>query len=887
MCSWKKNGLTAILLVILALSFLAMYSGFNASGSGIDSSIKYLFVVEFSHLDIGFTAPPDELEEFYKTLIDKVISYCNTCPYYRWTVESIWQLEKWMERSSPSEINQFFNLVKEGRISIMGGYANMHTGAMGHEEINRFLYPAEKLRKEWNISIETVIQNDVPGYSWDLPQVLAKSGIKYMVTGINAWLGGGTSIPMRDIPFYWQGPDGSKVLTWISFDAYVEGFTTYGLTDLQNAYQKLSEKLPELENAGYPYDAVLVLRALDNGDANLNMVQLAIQWNNTYDNPKIVIATPEMFFHYIEKKYGDNFSVYSGDWAGLWDMLSITQPQSVAKNRWAHDNVITAEKISSINTLFGTQAYRLEDFNLIYKKMMEFDEHNTGGAPWPGLMTQEEAERQNRILCGYADTAYNMTVTILQSGLKSLASKIKTDGPSIIVFNPLSWNRTDIARLKLSEHFDPKIPFNIVDPETGKYVDYQIDLSKRELLFVAENVPALGYKRYDINLGFPKDPDSVYVNGTTIGNQFYEVTIDETDGHITSIYDKEAKRELVNPSSKFGFKFNKAIKCTKDQYLSGAYSYVPTGTCQISVGLNGPVAKSLIIKREGSPHIETEIILYSSIKRIDIINVMNRSLMQHVPYDIGYTFYMYTFPFNLSNYEVKLEIANTFMTPEENNLPDAAIPCFTIQHGLAITEPNYTLTWATKETFVYYFGQIQWYATTFNPPEPTIIVNFLKKEDEAQYKGGNIGPLEQEPGESPILIQSFSITTYPGSFDPVNTAHFIWEFSNPLLALPSLRRPYGDLEKPSASFFSVNSSNVMILAVKKADFGEGYIIRLLEISGTNATISISSYLPIIQAKLTNMTEEDIEDLTIESEKAIINVKSFETVTIRVIFGEQL
>jgi alpha-mannosidase len=878
----RKAFFGAFLFVMLAAAILGA-KDFAVSSPSIPSTIKYLFVVEHSHLDLGFTTSPDELETFYKANIDHAISYCTISPQYEWTIESIWQLEQWIKRSSPTQINQLINLVNAGRISIAGGYANMHTGALGNEEMNRFSYPAEKLRKEWNISIETVIQNDVPGYSWDLPQVLAKSSIKYMVTGINTGFGGGTSIPMSNMPFYWVGPDGSQVLTWISFDAYVEGFTTYGLTDMATAYSKLSQKLPQLEAAGYPYDSVLVLRAFDNADTSLAMTTLALQWNQTYDNPKIVLTTPETFFHRLEQKYGNNFASYSGDWAGYWDMLSITQPQSITKNRWAHDNAITAEKIASINALMGTQTYPSENFSLIYEKMMAFDEHNTGGAPWPGLLTPEQAYTQNQILCSYADTAQNMTDSILTPGFQTLSSSIKSDHPYILVFNPLSWNRTDIVKVKLGPYADPMIPITIVDSDTSQFVDSQVDNEAKQLIFVAQNVPPFGYKRYDVIMRFPRDPDSVYVQGNVIGNQFYRVTIDQTDGHITSIYDENAERELVNPSSRFGFKFNKAIKSTKNDYLNGLYTSVPTGTCELSIGLNGPVAKSLVITRRDSPHIRTEITLYSNMKRIDIVNVMNRSLMENVSYTTGYVYYMYAFPFNLSNYQVKLEIANAFMTPIQNNLPNAAIPYFTVQHGIALSEPNYTLTMTSKETFVDYFGRIQWYTTTFNPVEPNVISDWLKKEDQAQYKGGSIGNIEQEPGESPILVQTYSITTSQTPFDPVDTAHFAWESSNPMLAVAKPQNPYGTLTSSSMSFFNVNSSNVMILDIKKADSGNGFIVRLLELSGTNTTYKLSSFLSVAQAKLTDMVENDLDNLTVEDGNVTGNIAAFETSTVRLEF----
>lgn len=939
----RRQIFLTFLLATLTLSVLYVHTVKNVRAAGIDSNIKFLFVVEMSHLDIGFTDPPDEVEEFYKTNIDHVIANCKADSDYKWTIEEIWQLEQWMARSNSSEINELIDLTRQGRIGFTAGYATMHSGVLGYEEVNRFLYPAKEISEAWNISIETIIQDDVPGYSWALPQVLNKSRVKYMVTGINTWADmGKPSIPMSDIPFYWQGPDGSKVLTWISFGAYIEGFFDYGLTDLANAYNKLSTKLPELESQGYPYNATLVLRAGDNQDTDLTMTNLARQWNSTYDNPKIVLAHPEDFFRYLEENYGSNFPTYSGDWASWWDILGITQPQSIAKNRWAHDNILSAEKLSTINQLLGTQTYPMEDIELAYKKMMEFDEHMTGGAPWPGLMTPEETQRQNEILCGYASSTYNKTIEVLDNALETLAGNVRSNNQSIIVFNPLSWNRTDIVKAELGNELFSQ-PLDLIDSETGLPVPYQklsdvlgdidyngivdivdivivalafgskpgdpnwnpdadlnnddlvdiVDIvlvaidfgelvTSRQIMFVARDIPSIGYKKYEINIsqGGEVDSGSVCVTGNVIENQFYEIALDESDGHIVSIYDKEADRELVNELSEF--EFNQAIKCSNEQLWSGLYSDVPTGTCTVTVGLNGPVAKSIVVNRVDSPFVKTEVVLYDGIKRIDLVNAMNRDLMAWVNYQTGLVYYAYTFPFNLSNFSVELEIANAFLTPEVDNIPGAAIAYFTTQHGLEMFEADYGVTWASKETFVHEFEGINLYATTFSPTEPTLVSRFLKKEDEGQFKGGTTGPIEQEPGASPILVHTYSFTTHAGSFDPVNTSQFVWAHSTPLLAKETSSNPTGVLTPPSMSFFNVNSSNVIILNVKQANFGDDYIIRLLEIGGTQTTVKLNSpYFDINQAMLTNNVEEDIEELPTEGGEVIALVNSFETMTIRV------
>ena len=55
-----------------------------------------------------------------------------------------------------------------------------------------------------------------------LPSVLADSGVKYFMTGVNEGLLGGTTLAPGKVPFYWEGKDGGKVLTWISEGVRVE-----------------------------------------------------------------------------------------------------------------------------------------------------------------------------------------------------------------------------------------------------------------------------------------------------------------------------------------------------------------------------------------------------------------------------------------------------------------------------------------------------------------------------------------------------------------------------------------------------------------------------------------------------------------------------------------
>ncbi|MFQ5869554.1 MAG: glycosyl hydrolase-related protein, partial [Candidatus Zixiibacteriota bacterium] len=703
------------------------------------------------------------------------------------------------------------------------------------------------------------------------------------------WIGGGTSIPRAENPFYWESPDGGRVLLWISYHGYLEAIFYYHLVDLNRAYNTLSRILPQWEEEGYPFDAILIMNGSgDNGGTNLNMTELAREWNNTYNNPRWIIAQPEEFFEHLTETYGDPFLSYSGDWAGLWDAISINTPQSTTMSRRTHDLALCAEKISSVNSLAGIDGYPQRKFLTVCENLLQFDEHSGGGAPWPNYMTPEEARLQNQIAYHFADKAFSDTEEQLNQGLTTLVGEIATPQNSIVIFNPLSWRRDDLVEVSLPQA--PQFDFRLIDVETGRVEPHQVDEENNRLFFVAHNVPPVGYRRYRIAPlvgGTAVDEESVKLTAKSnvLENDFYRIEVAESDGHLTSIYDKLNSRELVNSSSEF--QFNGAIKATNEETWYGVYHPVPTGVTNLNLTLDGPVLKCLTITREGSPFVGVELRLYGQLQRFDIHNYMHRSLMEWVPYEDGFVFYGYTFPFDFPQFGVRFELANTFVDPTSDYLPGAFRAHFPIQHGGEIIAGSHGgVIWANREAFVHEFDGFQVYATQFSPEEATLTSRILKKTDEAMYLGGQIGPVEVEPGASKLYVHRYSFTTHTGAFDPVRTAHFTWEFSNPLIAKAVRPNPDGIFQEPALSFFDLEEPNVMLVCVKKAELGDGFIFRLVELQGTGTTVHLNSpvFVPV-SAEVANNLEESIGSACIEENTVIASIGPHETLTLRVRFTD--
>src|SRR5262249_38684454 len=131
-----------------------------------------------------------------------------------------------------ARIAKLVGYLKSGSIALSTSWGSMHTDFLGVEEMNRLCADYATLARSYGIESNVAVMDDVPGHPESGPSVLAASGVKYLLTGVNQAFMGGTSLAPGKLPFYWEGPDGGRVLTWISQGVrggYVEGFTDFYL----------------------------------------------------------------------------------------------------------------------------------------------------------------------------------------------------------------------------------------------------------------------------------------------------------------------------------------------------------------------------------------------------------------------------------------------------------------------------------------------------------------------------------------------------------------------------------------------------------------------------------------------------------------------------------
>ncbi|HEY5565422.1 MAG TPA: hypothetical protein VIL33_07520, partial [Rhodothermia bacterium] len=498
-----------------------------------------IFVVPFSHVDVGYTASVETVVQQHSTYLDSVVAYVERYKSnpensrFRWSTEVSWQLENYLATRSPDQIERFMGLVREGYIEINAMYLSLQTDLCGPEELVRSLYYSDRIARDYDVGIGPAVTNDTPGFTWGLAQLLERAQVPYFSLAMNSALS--DFYTTTDIPnlFFWEAQSGHRTLVWRSIHtqwAYLEGavWGVYGGYSLME--NRITNLLNQLANAGYPYDFVLINAATgDNGAPNPNIVNNAQAWNDNHAGSEMRVATFSDFFYHASYESGarETIPVYSGDapnWWSLWFASSASRGHLTSRR--AQALLPAAETAASIASVLDPSFdYPAEALDRAYNDNLLYEDHNMGAA------NNAPADNQAfwELKMGWVTNALNAAQEVFEAGIDSWAAQIETQGGhEIAVFNVLPWTRSEVVRI------DPDHPllaevraFEIIDDETGEDVAHQ-RLSTGEVAFLADSVPSLGYRTFRIAEHSGPIVAPAPLHGNVLENALYRIEVGET-----------------------------------------------------------------------------------------------------------------------------------------------------------------------------------------------------------------------------------------------------------------------------------------------------------------------------------------------------------------------
>ena len=613
----------------------------------------YLF--HHSHTDIGYTELQSRVARNHVEYLDSVVKYCRETDGYpddakfRWNIEVTWALENFVRTRPEADVKALVDLIRSGRIELSALYLQL-SDCFAHEEIVRTVDAANAFARRYGFDIRSAMNNDVNGFAWSLPQIFKQAGVRYFATGINETR---SKAPLRrPNAFWWESPDGSRILHW-NGEHYLFGNYDLLLHEaVDRSAPKVGEYLAKLEARGdYPQDIIAFnvgAWTTDNCPPGRALSDRVKEWNERFESPKLRLATMREFFERMEKEYGAKLPVHKLGWPDYWTDGVGSTAFETGLNRIAHNEILTAEKVAAIAAkLDPAEAFRFpaDEIRAGHAAAMLYDEHTWGAynsidAPWSELARGQWAAKS-----GFAYDARETSRTLLGRGTEALSGLIAAGGANeFAVFNPLSWARTDIARVTLPAGplREAKGRLRVIDRRTGKDAKFQMQ-GEDALTVLAPDIPALGFALFAVQAdgaaaasGAAPSPATASPGGT-IENRFYRVEVDPKTGGITSLFDKELGRELVDPAcpwplNTYIYEQPEGGRAAVDDMTKRAtFHRWAAETAKVEAGERGPVSASLVVKSAPKmcASLEQRIVLYDDVKRIDLVNVLDKEETFH------------------------------------------------------------------------------------------------------------------------------------------------------------------------------------------------------------------------------------------------------------------
>jgi alpha-mannosidase len=839
-----------------------------------------VYFVNHSHFDISWGGTPRECLERNLEIIDNVLKAFEENTGFCFSMENVYPLIEYVKRYS-ERVNRIDELVKSGRLEIGGTFINPTVDYCFDECITRNIYLGKSwLKRTFDYDTRLAYEEDTSGHALQMPQLLKKSGIRYYKISR-----GPQSI------FYWASPDGSSVLT------YLAEYTWSYHSLLGYSSEETINRLPaELEKAKKNYRISNLM--IPDGDhwsqPNLGLLEIVKNWNEKMGTPILKLGTTQEFMTSIENER--EIPILAGDIPNQWIGIAAIEAEIVRRLRRIQNVIFSAEEFTAISSLIGGE-HNFKDLQEAWRLILLTSDHNWGGKDLTasGEFCDEEKLR-------YLKQAAALCMKQLEKALENISSKVDTTSSNsneipIVVFNQLPWERSDIVELEIDNEAEPNK--TQIRSHDGTYIPSQASVTvdeggkrKIHLSFVAEAIPATGYKTYFITMnGSSQEVESLLgAEKNVLENRFFRIEVDPEGRGIIGFIDKErgveigGEKECSLGPMKFKFILNelfglglkmstKAIPTVldrTDEFITttstGEVFRAGDNPSTVSIIEDGPVKATILIEGKFIDSVKRqEITIYDKLNRVDLRTTIEWSGKNFVAI-------MLMFPLNLENATNVVinvpygavdstDIARGFWIKPTD---PAQFKLRGVQHWIDITDSGGGATLLTN-----------WPCFDFTMAPAAVILWSMDNEHSFFY-----GTRYRQKGTHSL---NFSLIPHVGGWRMSQAYRHGSDIAFPLI--PVLTSQHTAFLPREISFIGIKGSNIVLTAMKKADDEKGFILRVYEAEGKERSFTVEFYREIKELWETNLLEENTKTLTFYRKSAELTALPYEIKTIRVIFKE--
>src|ERR1700719_4509478 len=848
-------------------------AGFDASLKQAHSKLEELKpwlqqfnirIVGNSHIDVAWLWPWTEAVEVVRNTFQSVLDLMREYPDFKFTMSSA-RTHEWMQEKYPDLFEQIKQRVKEGRWEVIGGMwvepdLNMPDG---ESLVHQILVGKRYFQKNFGVDIKIGWNPDSFGYNWQLPQIYKKSGIDYFVTSKLLWATDYTKFPYR--LFWWEAPDGSRLLTYFPHE-YANEF------DPQQIAQDLSFYAPSIYGSKVT-DSAQMLYLYGIGDHGGGPTRTMLDRANHLRDPNTVF--PKIEFSTAKEFFADLTQDLPNLKVPTWkDELyfeyhrGVMTTQADTKQRIRRDEelLLDAEKYASLASLFG-RSYPQDQFELDWKNLL-FD-HFHDVMPGSGIAVNYLDAKRN---LENVDRAAN---DVTRGSLREIAARVNTqrEGVPVMIFNSLSWPRTEVTEVE-AQLPGPARQIQVVD-STGKPAESQLlhldPETHRARFLLLSKTPSFGYQTYFVRAATapPAVHSLLKASSNTLENEFLRVKIDPQTGCMTSLFDKRSGTEALAPAeTDTGGPKNSTCGNLLQTFVDkpkqrGAWNIDADFEKQhwdldkadeVKLIESGPL-RAII---QGKNHFQNstfvrDIIVYAGVPRVDV-KMQAEWHEKHILLKVAFPLSAHS---DKATYEIpfgSVERPTTRNTPAEQ--AQFEVPA---QRWADLSDTKHGFSLLNDSKYGYDVrGNVLRLSLLRSPewPDP--------HADEGHHE--------------------FTYSLYPhgGNWRDAQTVRRGYELNYKLIAMQSHKHE-GTLPGDH-SFVRVEPDNVVVTAVKKSEDDDSLVLRFYEWAGRDVDVKLQLPAGAQSASETDLMERSMSSLAVHHDAVTVHTKPYEIKTLKVRFA---
>jgi alpha-mannosidase len=697
---------------------------------------------------------------------------------------------------------------------------------------------------------------DVFGYAWNLPQLIKQAGMEYFFTIKIGW-SQYNRLPYDS--FWWQGLDGTRILTHFSPTTKGSG----GFVSTYNAEASPEEVLNtwinfQQKDWGPPGAAPPLLMSYGYGDGGggptREMIENIGHMEAFPGIPKVRFGTATEFFRQLEATVGDRLPTWNGElYLEYHRGTYTTQARNKRANRKSEFLLHDAEFLAALaSTLDPEYTYPHADLRRAWELVCLNQFHDIIPGSSIGQVYAESLQQYGQVRA--------LGDRVIQEGLATVG---KLTGGDLLAVNPTAFARSDLA-------FYPDADLTAsIKRADGSPVPAQA--IRDGLLLDVGNLPP-----YSVTaLSQSKAPDSnssstissFSVTPECLENDFLRVEFSPS-GDITRILDKVYGREVLAPGALANqFQAFEDRPRTPDAWEIDIYyddrTWFAEPAESVQVVESGPLRAALRIRRR----------------------ILNSTITQHI---------------FLAHNSPRLDFYTTVEWNERHVMLKVAFPVdllsplatYEIQWGNVQrpTHANTSWDWARFETCA------QKWVDLSEGGYGVSLLNDCKYGHDIRdnvlrltlLRGPTVPDPEADLGEHAF---TYSLLPHAGSWDE-RTISQAYLLNDPIILWQSEERGPGNawdhqLARSTgevSSLVTVDRPNVVIETVKQAQNGQGLIVRLYESQRKRGEFVLTTSFPLAAAWRTNLLEEVTESLVTTGHQVRCSITPYQIVTLRLLPG---